>query len=153
MIIGLKLLQISCFRHNLDLVVKKGLVDSRIQHALSRCRSLVNVFHQSFGKSHMSLEKNSNNFDIPQHKLKNDVGTCWGSTYKMVSRVIEQQQAISAVLAEDRKYWHNMPTNDELNVLETAAAVLKSVCIYLCIVWGERSCCLSIKMYSCACKS
>ena len=45
----------------------------------------------------------------------------------MISRVIEQQQAISAVLAEDRRYWHNMPTNDELKVLETVAAVLKNV--------------------------
>ena len=41
--------------------------------------------------------------------------------------VIEQQQAISAVLVEDRKHWHIMPSDEELNVLETVVEVLKHV--------------------------
>ena len=41
--------------------------------------------------------------------------------------VIEQQQAISAVLFEDRKHWHIMPSDEELNVLETVVEVLKHV--------------------------
>ena len=40
---------------------------------------------------------------LPQHKLVGDVVTRWGSTYVMVSRIIEQQQALSSVLVEDRK--------------------------------------------------
>ena len=43
----LDLLRISCFGHNLDLAVKKGLSGSIIQRALARCRSLVHVFHRS----------------------------------------------------------------------------------------------------------
>ena len=37
----------------------------------------------------------------------------------MVSRIVEQQQALSAVLAEDRKNWHKMPSDAEFSVLET----------------------------------
>ena len=32
-----------------------------------------------------------------------DVVTRWGSIFDMISRILEQQQALSAVLAEDRK--------------------------------------------------
>ena len=45
----------------------------------------------------------------------------------MVSRVVEQQQAISAVFAEDQKYWYAMPTDEELHVLETVIEVLQHV--------------------------
>ena len=122
----LKLLRISCFGHNLDLAVKKGLSGTTIQRALARCRSVVHVFHRSWKKSRDLTEKQQL-LDIPQHKLKGDVSTRWGSVYEMVSRVIEQQQAISAVLAEDRKHWHTMPTDEELNVLETIVEVLQHV--------------------------
>ena len=36
-----------------------------------------------------------------------------------------QQQAISAVFAEDRKYWCKMPTDGEFAVLETLTDLLK----------------------------
>ena len=39
--------------------------------------------------------------------------TRWGSTYDMVSRIVEQQQANSAVLAEDQKNWYRMPSDSE----------------------------------------
>ena len=39
----------------------------------------------------------------------------------MVTRIIEQQQAISAVLAEDRNSWHLKPSSGEFTVLEALA--------------------------------
>ena len=53
-----------------------------------------------------------------------DVATRWGSTYEMVYRIVEQQQALSSVLAEDRKNWYKMPTDMEFSVLETIVEVL-----------------------------
>ena len=46
-----------------------------------------------------------------------------GSTYEMVSRIV-QQQALGSVLAADRKNWHKMPTDAEFSVLETIVEVL-----------------------------
>jgi len=34
----------------------------------------------------------------------------------MVEWILEQQQAISAVLAEDRKFWHLMPIDAHISV-------------------------------------
>ena len=43
----------------------------------------------------------------------------------MVSRVLEQQQAICAVLAEDHKNWHKMPTDSKFSTLEAIVKVFK----------------------------
>ena len=43
----------------------------------------------------------------------------------MIERILEQQQAVSAVLAEDRKSWHIMPTDAHFSVLEKLAKVLE----------------------------
>lgn len=115
-------LRVSCFGHNLDLAVKKALSSTKIQRALARCHSVVHVFHQSWKKSRNLTEKQLL-LGIPEQKLKIDVNTRWGSTYDMVSRFVEQQQVISAVLAEDQKYWYAMPTDEELHVLETVIEV------------------------------
>ena len=46
-----------------------------------------------------------------------------------MTQIIEQQQAISAALAEDRKSWHLMPSSAEFTVLEPLAEVLKSLSV------------------------
>ena len=61
--------------------------------------------------------------------------THWGSTYLMISRILEQQEAISAVLAEDRKNWHKMPTDA---VLETIHDILKPLSFLTDALAGEK---------------
>ena len=41
------LLRISCFGHNLDLAINKGLRNTQVQRAIGRCHSLVKLFHRS----------------------------------------------------------------------------------------------------------
>ena len=43
----------------------------------------------------------------------------------MIARILEQQQALSVVLAEDRKNLHRMINDNELSVLETVFDILK----------------------------
>ena len=117
-------LRISCFGHNLDLAIKKGLNISQVQRAIGRCHSLVEMFHRSWKKCR-DLREKQHILDLPQHNLMGDVVTRWGSTFDMMSRILEQQQALSAVLAEDRKNWHRMITDTELSVLETVSDILK----------------------------
>lgn len=45
----------------------------------------------------------------------------------MMDRVVEQQQVISTVLAEDRKDWHRMPSDSDFTVIESVIEVLKPV--------------------------
>ena len=117
-------LRLSCFGHNLDLAIKKGLNNSQIQRAIGRCHSLVELFHRSWKRAR-DLREKQQVLGLPQHKLIGDVVTCWGSTFEMISRILEQQQALSAVLVEDRKNWHRMVTDSDLSVLETIADILK----------------------------
>ena len=96
-------IRVSCFGHNLDLAVNKALDCARVKSALARCRRLVELFHRSWKKK-CDLTEQQMSLDLPQHKLIiASVATRWGSTYSMVKRVIEQQQAICAVLATDRQ--------------------------------------------------
>jgi len=44
----------------------------------------------------------------------------------MVLRIIEQQQAVCAVLVDDRKNWSKMLTNQELNTTKVVATILES---------------------------
>ena len=68
----------------------------------------------------------------------NAVKTRWGSTYNMVERFLEQQQAISAVLAEDRRCWHLMPNDGQVSVLENLADVMKPLYFLIDGLAGEK---------------
>ena len=94
---------LSCFGYNLDLAIRKGLNmpqhHAQIEKALSRCRSLVAAFSQSWKKIKDLREKQAQ-LGLPEHKLVGAVATQWGSTHDMVTQIIEQQ-AIPAVLATE----------------------------------------------------
>ena len=62
----------------------------------------------------------------------------WGSTYEMVSHIVELQQALSAVLSEDGKIWHKMPSNVEFSVLETIVDILRPLLYLTDALLGEK---------------
>ena len=55
----------------------------------------------------------------------------------MVSRVVEQQQSICAVLAGDRKNWHRMLPANEFSFLEAIVEVLKPLSVLTDALSGE----------------
>ena len=61
---------------------------------------------------------------LPQHKLIQDCVTRWGSTLGMLTRLMEQQAAIAAVLMEG-KVRHLMPEEAEWAVIELLVDILK----------------------------
>ena len=129
--------RLSCFGHNLDLAINKSLQLDRVQRAIARCHSLVEAFSRSW-KKYRDLHQKQADLGLKQHKLLADVVTRWGSTYKMIARILEQQQAICAVLAEDRKNWHRMPTDNEFSTLEAVASVLEPLSHFTDALSGEK---------------
>ena len=91
--------RLSCFGHNLNLAVGKGLNDTRIKRTLRVCLALVASFSRSWKKQRDLVEAQQQK-NLPIHKLKVDV-TRWESCYDMVERVWEQLEAISMVLCDD----------------------------------------------------
>ena len=94
---------LSCFGHNLHLAVQNSLKDDhRISRAFGVCRKLVSTFSHSWNKRR-DLAKVQCELGLPIHSLVTDCTTRWGSTTKMIERVLEQEKAIRKVLCDDRK--------------------------------------------------
>ena len=72
---------------------------------------------------------------LPKHKLITDISTCWGSTSKMLSHMIAQQQAVCAVLVDDQKLWIN---EDEFTTLEEMVKVLEPLSYFTDALSGEQ---------------
>lgn len=115
--------RLSCFGHNLDLAIRKGLEDRRVDRVVSVCKQVVSAFTRSWKKSR-DLKEVQEEKGLPQHKLKVDVSTRWGSTLDMLHRIVEQQEAIRLVLATDRKLSHLIPNWQDFDVMDSILAAL-----------------------------
>ena len=82
--------RLSCFGHNLDLAVNKGLDNGRmrVDTVLRKFRRIVAAFSQSW-KRNNKLTKVQQQQQLPMHKLKADVSIGWGSTAVMVKQILE----------------------------------------------------------------
>ncbi|KAK1904408.1 Zinc finger BED domain containing protein 1 [Dissostichus eleginoides] len=84
------------------------------------------------------LKDKQKSLQLPPHKLIHDEPTRWVSTYDKVERFCEQQQAVSAVLAEDRKKWHLMPRDTDITTLEIVRDVLAPLSDFTDALSGEK---------------
>lgn len=128
---------IPCFGHNLDLATDKALAIDRVSSALSRLRKTVSAFSRSPKMSRLLLEKQTD-LGLPQKKLLHDTPTRWSSGYDMVERFLEQQPAVSAALATERKKWHLMPRDSDITTLETVKEVLGPLRRFTDVLSGEK---------------
>lgn len=71
-------------------------------------------------------------------KLIHDEPTRWSSTFEMVERFCMQQQAVCAVLAENRKKWHLMPKDSDMSTLETIREIIGPLSSFTDALSGEK---------------
>lgn len=57
----------------------------------------------------------------------------------MVERFLEQQSAMCAVLANNRKAWHLMPQDRDISIVETVEQILRPLSQYTDAPSGEKS--------------
>ena len=119
----LKWNRLSCFGHNLNLAVTKALQDDNgVSRALGMARKIVSSFSPSW-KRKRELAKVQGEKGLPHHSLINDCPTKWGSMEAMVSRLLEQEPAVRAVLEADRKTSHLIPTWQDIDVLQSLSPI------------------------------
>ncbi|XP_028434908.1 zinc finger BED domain-containing protein 1-like [Perca flavescens] len=108
------------FGHHLHLAIERGMKDPRIDRAVAVCKKVVSSFSFSW-KRRRDLATAQQELNLPAHQLISESPTRWGSREKM----IEQEQAISQVLAADKKTQHLVLTWQDLEVLESVHKALK----------------------------
>ncbi|XP_047145778.1 zinc finger BED domain-containing protein 4-like [Hydra vulgaris] len=92
-----KFLSIPCLAHTLQLVVKDGCLDNeRISLLTATCRRIVGHFKHSV-KSYKLLRQSQKILGLPKHSIIQDEPTKWNSTFHMLNRLIEQNDAILLV--------------------------------------------------------
>ncbi len=131
-----------CFGHNLNLAISKVLKMPLVESATRACRHLVQGFSRSW-KRKRELQKKQTELNIPEHSLIHDVVIRWGSTFELISRFLEQQQAICGVLAGDRSTWHLMPKDTDITVLEKLSLLLCPLHDFTDVLASEKQVTLS----------
>ncbi|KAI2645634.1 E3 SUMO-protein ligase ZBED1 [Labeo rohita] len=75
---------------------------------------------------------------LPEHSLKTECPTRWGSRQAMIERIIEQQKAIAHVLSSDKKSHHLIPTWQDMDVLEAINKSLHPLVNFTDALSGEN---------------
>ncbi|XP_051964499.1 zinc finger BED domain-containing protein 4-like isoform X1 [Xyrauchen texanus] len=129
--------RLQCFGHRLHLAIEHSLKDGRIDRALNVCKKVVGCFSYSW-RRRRELSEAQKELKLPQHKLKTECPTRWGSKQAMIARVLEQQSAISFVLSADRTARHLVPTWQDVEVLEAVNNSLSPLAEFTDALSGEQ---------------
>ncbi|KAK1906521.1 Zinc finger BED domain containing protein 1 [Dissostichus eleginoides] len=128
--------RLQCFGHRLHLAIERSMKDSRIDRAVGVCKKVVSSFSFSW-KKRRDLGTAQQELNSPAHQLISESPTRWGSRAKMIERVLEQERAISQVLAADKKTRHLVLTWQDLEVLESVLKALKPLLEFTDALSGE----------------
>ena len=129
---------LSCFGHNLHLAVTAALKkDPRCNRGSGVARKITSSFSMSW-KRRRDLSQAQVDLNLPQHSLIADCVTRWGSSHKMVSRILEQEAAVRSVLGADRRTSHLIPTWQDVEFLESIDKALTPIADMTNILGGEN---------------
>ncbi|KAL3989107.1 hypothetical protein ACER0C_013425 [Sarotherodon galilaeus] len=130
-------MRLQCFGHRLHLAIERAMKDHRIERAVGVCKQVVSTFSFSWKKKR-ELKKAQIDLKLPDHSLKTECPTRWGSRQAMVSRVLEQQKAIARVLSQDRGTRHLIPSWQDIDVLEAINKTLGPLVEFTDALSGEK---------------
>ncbi|XP_057195870.1 E3 SUMO-protein ligase ZBED1-like isoform X1 [Triplophysa rosa] len=128
---------LGCFGHRLHNAIERSVQnETRISRATGVCKKIVSTFSYSW-KKQKALMSAQIERGLPSHKLITESATRWGSRLQMIERVLEQEKAITQVLAADKKTRHLVPTWQDIMALESVTAALKPLQDFTDALSGE----------------
>lgn len=87
------------------------------------------------GKKRGNLQRQ---LKLPEHSLKTECPTRWGSRQAMIDRVLEQHKAITQVLSSNRKLRHLTLSWQDIDVLEAINKSLSPLVEFTDALSGEK---------------
>ncbi|KAK0137901.1 Zinc finger BED domain-containing protein 1 [Merluccius polli] len=130
-------MRLQCFGHRLHLAIENAMKDHRIGRAMGVCKKVVSAFSYSWKKKR-ELTDVQKRLNLPEHSLKTECPTRWGSRQAMIGRVLEQQKAIAEVLFNDTKNRHLTPSWQDIDVLEAINKSLSPLVEFTDALFGEQ---------------
>jgi len=111
----LKIRNLPCFAHTLNLVVQDCMKLDCINDILTKCKNIVKFFKSS--STAMEKFKIEQNSEKP-YTLIQEVPTRWNSTYAMIKRILQTNEAICRTLLNIRKAPSPLTADDILILQE-----------------------------------
>ncbi|KAJ8266447.1 hypothetical protein GJAV_G00130530 [Gymnothorax javanicus] len=115
---------------------ENAMKDSRIDRVTGLCKKIVGAFSHSW-KRRRDLTTAQKELKLPEHQLKTECPTRWGSRQAMIQRILEQLPAITRVFSSDRKVRHLVPGYQDIEVLETLNSTLSPLADFTDALSGE----------------
>ncbi|KAL3972516.1 desumoylating isopeptidase 1 [Sarotherodon galilaeus] len=115
--------RLSCFGHRLHIAIERSVKDPRIERAVGVGKKIVAAFGHSW-KRQRALQAAQKELGLPEHKLITECCTRWGSKQRMIQQLLEQEKAITQVLAADKTTRHLMLTWQDTEVLDSVSTAL-----------------------------
>ena len=122
----LKLPHFGCVGHVLQLSIGKAFKLGPVDRVLGKVKRLVAHFQRSNNETYALREKQAV-LQLPKHELIQECVTRWSSCYRMLERVLEQRQALYAVLLENKEKHVRalLPDAGEWGVIKDLISILK----------------------------
>lgn len=111
---NLDLPRIPCFGHVLHNGVTYALSNEKVDSVVAKAREVCAKFSRSW-KQQQLLKEAQQRLGLPERRIPADCKTRWGTKYKMLAAMIEQESAIEAVFS-DRKNIHLVPSVEDFEV-------------------------------------
>ncbi|XP_077467105.1 E3 SUMO-protein ligase ZBED1 [Stigmatopora argus] len=126
-----------CFGYRVHLAIEKAMSDPEIERAVGLCKKIVSSFSYSY-RLRKELARAQNELKLPEHGLKVECPTRWGSKQAMIERFLEQQKAILKVLSSEQKSRHLVPTWHDIEVLDAINKALQPLIEFTEALFSEK---------------
>ena len=122
--------------HVLQLSIGKAFKLGPVDRVLGKVKRLVAHFQRSNNETYAFREKQAI-LHLPKHELIQECITRWSSCYRMLERVLEQQQALYAVLMQNKEKHARalLPFSDATLVLSGS---IYRTSLLLCSLLGSK---------------
>ena len=132
---SLEFTHFGCIGHTLQLSINKGLQLGFVSRVLGHVHKLVEHFHKST-KATYALRQKQKLLGVAEHALVQQCETRWSSIFAMLERVVEQQQALCAVLLDSQDS-SLLPDGAEWSVIEELMVILKPFALATTVLSGS----------------